>query len=501
MLKRSLLLKCVLTLFGVAFATSSFVLNSAPNALQEDIRTDQNSSQRSKEISVDFRETAKKAIPAVVSIKVQSKKKFQFFGDGNQTEDPFDLFGNDFWDFFNLPRREKDNSRSPQALVGQASGVIISADGYILTNSHVVHSMDTISVQLSDGREYVAKVLGDDPNTDVALIKINAQNLPFLRLGNSDELEVGQWVAAIGNPLGLQATLTVGVVSAKGRNNLDIAHWEDFIQTDAAIYRGNSGGPLVTLNGEVVGINTAIATNAALGYMGIGFAIPSRIAKHIMDEILSNGKVIRGFLGVTLQSIDYTLAQAFGLQKIEGTIVTNVLKDSPADRAGIKTDDIILKYDNHPVENAASLRNAIYMMKPGTRITLTILRQNQIIHIPLEIGSFSEDKLANPILEKNQLGIEVSNLTPELANSLGYLNDKGVIITKVDPNSVASLAGLRKGTLILTVNRTPVENVEQFYTALRETSKGNPILLKIKQGDRYAFLSIQTQEENNERAD
>jgi serine protease Do len=488
MIKRSVLFQCALILSGVAIATTSFVSNSAPNFSQQEMRT--GSEPRSpREGVVDFRETARIAIPAVVSIKVQAKKKSPVFGENNSSDDSFDLFGNDLWGFFNFPKR--DNHRS-QPLLGQASGVLVSADGYILTNSHVVNGMDSISVQLHDGREFNAKVLGDDPNSEIALIKIEAQNLPFLKLGNSDALEVGQWVAAIGNPLGLQATLTVGVVSAKGRNNLDIARLEDFIQTDAAIYRGNSGGPLVTLDGQVIGINTAIATNSAAGYMGIGFAIPSNIARHVMDEILSNGKVSRGFLGVTLQSIDYNLAQAFGLNRIEGAIVTNVLKGSPAEQAGIKVEDIILDYDNHHVENAASLRNAIYMMRPGIQTRLTILRQGQIIHLPLEIGNYSEDQLTSSTnsVQQSQLGFEVGGLTPDLASALGYANERGVVITKINPNSIADLAGLKKGALILSVNRKKVENTEQFYAALKETPKDRPALFQIKQGDQYLFISL-----------
>lgn len=476
MIKRSVLFQSLFILVGIAIATTSFVQ-------QEDIPSTE---QKPKEIAVDFRAIAKQAVPAVVSIKVQTKKKHSLFEDG-QGEDPFDFFGNDLWGFFNLPK--KDRTRS-QPLVGQASGVLVSPDGYILTNSHVVRDMDVINIQLYDGREFTAKVLGDDANSDIALIKIDAKDLPFLKLGNSDKLEVGEWVAAIGNPLGLQATLTVGVVSAKGRNNLDIVKLEDFIQTDAAIYRGNSGGALVTLNGEVMGINTAIATNSTAGYMGIGFAIPSNIARHVMEEVLSNGKVMRGFLGVNLQSMDYNLAQAFGLKKVQGAIVTSVVKGSPAEKAGLRPEDIILDYDNHPIENAASLRNAVYMMKPGSRIILNVLRQGQMIQIPLDVGNYSEADHLTSTSQKNRLDIEVETLTPDLANSLGYTSDTGVVITKVHSNGVAALAGLKKGSLILSVNRKKVENVEQFNTALKDNPKDRPILLQIKQGDQYLFVSI-----------
>lgn len=435
---------------------------------------------------IDFRNAAKKAIPAVVSIKVQTKKGSPFFTDGESSKDPFDLFGNDFWEFFG----GRQNLRS-QPFIGQASGVIVSPDGYILTNSHVVNNMDEIKVQLHDGREFSAKVLGEDTNSDLALIKISAKDLPYLPLANSDNLEVGQWVAAIGNPFGLQATFTVGVISAKGRNNLELARYEDFIQTDTSINKGNSGGPLIDLNGEVIGINTAIATNSSAGYLGIGFAIPSNMAKHVIDEILSNGKVSHGFLGVSLQSIDYNLAEAFGLNKIEGALVTSVSKGSPAAEAGLQPEDIILKYDDHSVENSAVLRNAVYMMRPGTRTVLSVLRQDKIIQVPLVVGEFSEEVVSSDVPQKNRLGIEVENLSSELAQALGYYNEKGVVITKINPNSAAAFAGLKKGALIMAVNRKKVENIDDFNKILKEAPQDRPLLFQIRQGDRHLFVSLQ----------
>ena len=489
-----LFFKISLLLSGIALATTSFMSRSGPQQQEappvDGNRTEDIRRLPGKETVADFRGVAKKAIPAVVSIKVQSKKRPTFGND--QSDDSFDFFGGgDLWNFFGLPRRELRS----QPFEGQASGVIVNPKGYILTNSHVVHGMDNITVQLHDGRELIAKVLGDDPNSDLALIKIDADPLPYLTLGDSDDLEVGQWVAAIGNPFGLQATLTVGVVSAKSRNNLDIARYEDFIQTDAAINRGNSGGPLVTLDGEVVGINTAIATTTASGYLGIGFAIPSHMAKNFMDEILSNGKVTRGFLGVSLQSIDYNLAKAFGLKKIEGALVTNISKNSAAERAGLQVEDIILKVNDRPVENAASLRNAVYMLRPGTKVTLTVLRKDQQIQIPVTIGEFSEDSVASTSSinskSKNSLGIEVSNMTPEIAQQMGNPQEQGVVVTKVNPSSIAALAGLKKGALILGVNRQKVTNVDEFHRILAQAPKDQPILLQIKQGDIYLFLSLQ----------
>lgn len=471
----------------VAFSSLAFLVNLSFTSANytDQTRQEKISSENTREAVVDFRRVAKEAIPAVVSIKVQTKKRPSYFG--GDSDDAFDIFGDSFWQFFNIPKE----SRS-KPFTGQASGVIVSADGYILTNSHVVNEMDNILVQLNDGREFNAKVLGQDTNSDLALIKIDAQNLPFLKLSNSNDLEIGQWVVAVGNPFGLQASVTSGIVSAKGRNNLDIVRYEDFIQTDASINSGNSGGPLVNLDGEIVGINTAIATNSSSGYIGIGFAIPSNMARYVMNEILTNGKVSRGFIGVALQSIDYNLAQAFDLKKVEGALVTNVVKGSPADKAGIKTEDIILKYDGHPVDNAASLRNNIYMIHPGTKLTLTVLREGKIIEVPLQVGQFDEEQKTEKITtpQRNALGVEVDNLTPELADSLGYSNEHGVVVTKVQSNSPAALAGIKKGALILSINRQKIENKEQFYEALKNNTKGRPTLFQIKQGDVNAFLSI-----------
>ncbi|MBA3722728.1 MAG: DegQ family serine endoprotease [Parachlamydiaceae bacterium] len=480
-IKGSLIFTC-LALSTVSFTNSYFQNQTeiAQTSIAEKQLID-----KSQDIKVDFREVAKKAIPAVVSIKVQSKKKSaSFLGSEDDSEDPFD----NFWKYFSKPR----GSKSEPAFSGQASGVIVSADGYVITNNHVVNEMDNIVVQMSDGREFPGKVIGQDKNSDLALVKIEANDLPYLKLGNSDELEVGQWVAAIGNPFGLQGTLTHGVVSAKGRNNLDIVPSEDFIQTDASINSGNSGGPLVTLSGEVIGINTAIATNSSSGNMGIGFAIPSNMARYVMKEILDHGKVSRGYLGVSLQSIDYNLAKAFDLKKIEGALVTSVVSGSPADKAGIKAEDIIIKYNDRPVDNAATLRNSVYMMHTGTKINLTILRDGKTIQVPLEIKDFPEDLVKHAsIIENSQLGIEVDTLTPELGQALGYTNTKGVVITKVQPGSAAALVGLKKGALILSVNRKKVETKEQFFAALKETAKDRPALLQIKQGDINAYISIQ----------
>ncbi len=481
------LFKLVLVSGSVILLTASLISNAPPSATKVALAQLDTLPKTPPEELADFRQVAKKAIPAVVSVKVQSNKKSSTAKDSQSLENYFDFFGNDLWGLFSNPRRDVQRS---QPFSGQASGVIVHPDGYIITNSHVVDGMDNVSIQLHDGREFPAKVLGADTNSDLAVVKIEAQNLPYLVLGDSDNLEVGQWVAAIGNPFGLQATLTAGVVSAKSRNNLDIAPYEDFIQTDAAINRGNSGGPLLTLNGQVIGINTAIATNASAGYMGIGFAIPSNMARHVFDEVVEGGGITHGFLGLSLQPINHTLAQAFNLQKIEGALVANVIKDSPAQKAGVQVEDIILRYNDRPVENAASLRNAIYMMKPGSVVNLTILRKDQQISVPVTIGNLNE-QTPSKVTQKNGWGIEVENLTPELGRALGETTEQGIVITQVNPGSFAALAGLKKGALILAVNREKIANVNEFYKAIENTPMGRPVLLQIKQDGNYLFISLQ----------
>lgn len=443
-----------------------------------------------KDLSRGFSAVGKKATPAVVSIKVKIESKhkgmsFSPWGSDDQDDGADDPFGQNFWgQFFNF--RGQGPSK-PQAQTGQASGFIVSSDGYILTNSHVVQDATEITVILNDGREFTGRVVGQDPSTDVAVVKIEASNLPTLTLGNSDTLEAGEWVIAIGSPLELRATLTVGVISATGRNDLSIARIEDFIQTDASINRGNSGGPLLNLDGEVIGINTAIAAG---GYSGIGFAIPSNIAKNDLDQIVANGSVARGFLGVTLQKIDKDLAAAFNLDTHEGALVADVAKNTPAEKAGLKQGDVIIKLNSLPVNNVAGLRNAIALMTPGVNAQLTILREGRPIEINVEIGNFpSEIAAKSAPVEDVKLGIAVENLSAEAIQTLG-LKEGGVVIKRVENGSIAAWAGLKKGIVILEVNRKKVANVDEYNASLQELSKDKPVLFLIRQGDRVQYLSI-----------
>lgn len=460
----------------IAFTT---VLNSTLTLYAEAI--EQNVFQQ------DFTSVAPKSIPAVVSIQVKTKSL------PNQKNTSKDLFGDDFFQhFFGTPLIPQ----TPEMELGQASGFLVSDDGHIITNSHVVKNATEIEVTLNDGRRFSAKVVGQDPNTDVAVLKIDVKDVPYLKLGNSDDIKIGQWAIAIGTPLGLEASLTVGVISAKGRNNLDIARIEDFIQTDAAINRGNSGGPLLNLKSEVIGMNTAIVSNnGSGGYMGIGFAIPSNIIKNDLDQILSNGTVTRGFIGVLLQQVDTDLAQALDLEKAEGALITEITKDSPAEKAGLKQGDVLLKYNGHPIGSIGSLRNTIALMNPGTKLKLLVLRKDKSTsEIIVEVGNFPQQSELQPSSKtsqkENKLGIEIQELTPELASSLGYGDQKGVVISKVQPSSPAAWAGLKKGTLIVSVNQQAVLSLDQFYKLLEANDPNKPILLLVKQGEITRFISI-----------
>ncbi|MGE5196449.1 MAG: DegQ family serine endoprotease [Anaerolineae bacterium] len=442
-----------------------------------------------KQISKAFTNVAKQAIPAVVFIKVQSSGGEQeegAFAPGYQN--PFDYFGDDFFNrFFGFPPKGKMPQPAPQ--LSQGSGFLVSSDGYIMTNWHVVKGADKITVTFNDGKEFDATLVGSDSHTDVAIIKIEGKNFPFLQLGDSESMDIGEWVVAIGSPFQLEASLTVGVISAKGRQNLKITDLEDFIQTDAAINPGNSGGPLLNLDSDVIGINTAIVSRTG-GYMGIGFAIPSNLAKSIMTQIISKGSVTRGFMGVTLQPIDKDIADAFNLDKPEGVLISDVIEGSPAEKAGLKAGDIILEYNNTPVKALGTFRNDISLMSPGTDVKLKIKRKDELLTKTITLGSASDD-LSTKGGIADRLGLEVSDLTPELASQLGYPPGQvGVVITRIKPGSPSALAGLHPRFLILAVNHKKVSSVEEFSAALSDMGNKKRVLLLVRHQNATHFYSI-----------
>ncbi|MBS0656354.1 MAG: DegQ family serine endoprotease [Verrucomicrobia bacterium] len=441
-----------------------------------------------KQVSMEFAAMAKAATPAVVSVRIQYPARRAELQPPQGWEGlPNDQLPDEFWKhFFGLPMPLPEK-RVP--IMGLGSGFIVSQDGYILTNNHVVHDADSISIFLNDGREFPAKVIGADPSTDIALVKIDADKLPYLELADSNKMEPGEYVMAIGNPLGLQASVTVGVVSAVGRDDLDLAPIESFIQTDAAINRGNSGGCLLNTDAKVIGMNTAIASDTG-GSMGIGFAIPSNLLKPVMQQLRTTGHVVRGFLGVALQRIDAKLAQAFKLPRAEGALVAEVVKGGPADKAGLHSGDVILKINNLPVENAGSLRNFVAMHKPGETLLLTIHRHNKEMVLQVTIGTHPESEMAAADVQ-NKTGILVQDLTPDLAQQLGYEMDKGVLIKYVSPNSNAYEMGLKQGQLIMSVNQVPVQSSEEFYRAVQKSAPNKRLLLRIKAGQVVRYVTIE----------
>lgn len=438
-----------------------------------------------QQISKVFTAVAKKSTPAVVYIRAEGiSDSDELSGDPLQNPMQQDPFGDDFFNrFFGSPYRKP----SKQPTISQGSGFFVSSDGHILTNAHVVKGASKITIILTDGREMAAEIVGFDVSTDVAVIKVAGKNFPFLPLGNSDDLEIGEWVIAIGSPFQLQASVTVGVISAKGRQNLRITDFEDFLQTDAAINPGNSGGPLINLSAEVIGINTAIVSKGG-GYMGIGFAIPSNMAKYIMQQIMDSGTVTRSYLGVVLQPLDQDMADAFGLERPEGALVAEVVKGSPAEAAGIKQGDIIVQYDKTPVKAIGSFRNEIAMMKPGTKLTLKVNRNGKIITCTATLSIPNNEVSSTGLAQK--LGMEVEPLTPELAKALSYTKgEEGVVVSKIKPGSISAMAGIRPGFLIMAINHKKVVSIADFNAALEDV-KNKRLLILAKQGDATRFYSL-----------
>src|SRR5215470_17075019 len=432
-----------------------------------------------RELSTAFRSVARQAVPSVVFITVEKTEKS---GNPGALNNPFGGFGEDFLERF-FGRRFPEGQQPHERQQGAGSGFIISADGQILTNYHVVGDADRVTVKLNDGREFTAKTIGTDQPSDIAVIKIEAQDLPVLRLGDSDAMEVGDWVIAAGNPFGLTESITVGVVSAKGRSRLGIADFEDFIQTDAAINPGNSGGPLINLQGEAIGVNTAIASRSG-GYMGIGFAIPSNMVKAVKDQLLTSGKVVRGYLGVQIQELTKALVQSMHIDTTEGVLIANVSKDSPAAKAGLKRGDVILTFNGRPTTDPGQLRNLVAMSAPGTKVPVQILRDNKKREVTIELGELPHEQTAARASEETpapaRLGFNVQNITPELAQQLGYSDAEGVVVTQIDPRSEAYQAGVRRGMVIREVNHQEVNNTQDFRQAVQKAEQEKQLLMLVE---------------------
>ncbi len=400
--------------------------------------------------------------------------------------------GNPFDDFFDkfIPKAPPKGEYKTQSL---GSGVIVRIDdgkGYILTNNHVVADMDELKVKLSDKREFSAEIVGTDEQTDLAVIKIEGENLVAAKMGDSDNLKQGQWAIAIGNPFGLSHSVSVGVVSAMGRSGQRIANYENFIQTDAAINPGNSGGPLLNIDGEIIGINTAIFTRSG-GYQGIGFAIPVNMAKAVLRDLIDKGKVTRGWLGVAIQNMDASLAEQFGVAVTEGILISDIQDDSPAKEAGFERGDILIEFDNKPMGDVNQLRNVVAQTEVGKEVKIKVLRKSNETVLTVKIGEQPSDLFASSKSSIGRdLGMSVQNLTEELAKSFGFENENGVVVSAVEPGSPAAQADVKEGDLIKEVNREKINNIKEFREALKNTEEGKDILLLLRRGMHTRFVII-----------
>ncbi len=437
-----------------------------------------------------FVDIAKSVKPAVVNIYATKSGR----SEGSGTA-PFDdplfrkFFGDEFFKKFEHPKERKER--------GLGSGVIVESNGLIITNNHVVGKADEIRVTLSDKREFKAKLIGTDPKTDVAVVKIDATGLPTVAWADSDKLEVGEFVLAVGNPFGLTQTVTLGIVSALGRA-AGIAEYEDFIQTDAAINPGNSGGALVNVRGELVGINTAIFSQSG-GNMGIGFAVPSNMAQSIMGQLVQTGKVVRGWLGVSIQELTPELSSQFGITETKGVLVSDVMDDSPAKKAGFERADVIIEYDGKSMDSPTHLRNAVAQTPVGKKVAVKLIRDKKpktidltIVEQPKSMSQNGDEDGGDAATPTGILSsLDVRDLTEELAGRYGLKSsERGVVIVRVKPGSTAEELGVREGDIVLEVNRQAVTSVKTFERIAGKLSKDQAVLLLLKRQGRTIYLTL-----------
>jgi Do/DeqQ family serine protease len=450
-------------------------------------------------VRTSYADVVEKTSPAVVMIrserKAQAAQQQLPFGDDPQ-----------FREFFkNLPQQQPNGAQRPRVERGVGSGVIVSADGTVLTNHHVVDGAEKIIVQMNDNKTYEAKIIGSDPPSDLAVLKIDNVNLPFLNLGNSDNVRIGDVVLAIGNPLGIGQTVTAGIISAKGRRtglSDGNSSFEDFLQTDAPINRGNSGGALVNLTGELIGINSQILSDSGNGgNIGIGFSIPSNMAKSVMDQLLKDGRVRRGMLGVNIQNISEETAKALDLKDTRGVLVSNVRPGSAAEKAGVKRGDIILSINGEATEDSNTLRNKVAGTLPGSDIKLTVSRDGTQQEFTAKLDEFEvegtkptdkkeEEKKTEQSNENGKLGLSLQPLTPEMAKQLALQSEtEGLVVTEVDPNGAAAEEGIIRGDVIMEINKKAVASVDDVQSAL-DRSGDKPILLLISRKGQTIYLTV-----------
>lgn len=437
------------------------------------------------DLSTAIVQVAKRAIPAVVHIEVTGTQ---------EVTGPTFPFDNDpfFKYFFGTPKGPRKFKRETRGL---GTGMIMDAQGHILTNYHVAGGANKIEVLLANGKKYPARLIGSDPKTDLAVIRINAtDSLPYVTFGDSDKMEVGEWVVAIGHPRGLDQTVTQGIVSAKHRMGiLDPSSYQDFIQTDAAINPGNSGGPLLNLQGEVIGVNAVILSESG-GYEGIGFAIPSNIALHVAKTLITHGKVERGWLGITIQDVPSERAKTAGVQTGRGAMIDSVVKGGPADKAGMKKGDIVTSFEGRQIPDAGTLRNQIANMTVGSVAKMSVLRGGKKQDLSVKVGNLKDEIKALASAVKNRIGGEVRPVTPKEGDKYGLTAGQGVTVTRVDPHGPLAAAGFEAGDMILEVNNQAVSGLEGFleiFNSLQPKQQVTVLALDRKTGSRgYIQIAV-----------
>ncbi len=446
-----------------------------------------------------YADVVKLVSPGVVTVRVEGRAKIEptAFGGGDD-QDQQDMLRRFFGDQFGQRGQQQQgprNQRAPRQR-GLGSGVVVTSDGYVLTNNHVVDFADDIRVEFTDGQSYKAKLVGADKPSDLALLKIDGAKLPTVTLGNSDAVEVGDVVLAVGNPLNVGQTVTMGIISAKGRStDTGDGSYEDFLQTDAPINHGNSGGALVNMKGELVGINSQILSGSD-GNIGIGFAIPVNMARRVMDDLRKDGQVHRAQLGVSIQPMTPELAESLGLKDARGAIVSDVTAGSAAERAGIKRGDVLKSFNGQPVQDINSLRNRVAEAGPGSNATVVVQRDGseKSLNVKLDEAAVSKEARGTESSapdDKAALGVAVAPLTPELAARVNLPKDtKGVIVRQVNPDGRAADAGIQAGDVILEVNRQPVQSVDELKAALRKTPEQRPTLLLVSREGRDLFVTV-----------
>lgn len=493
-MRKTLLITLVSFLAGLTLAAFIFVYVPKSDAgkvlqaqnpaeeLSNNLYAEEKAAPQRSRTDVEFASIADKISPAVVYIEAEKVERVRV---NNFFNSPFD-----FWDrFFDIPRDRQDREQEQHSMAS-GSGFFISPDGYLVTNNHVVEKAVEVTVTTLSEKQYKAEVIGTDPETDTALLKVDAEDLPYAEFGSSEALQVGEWVLAIGNPLGLTHTVTAGIVSAKGRliPNLNLTY-QDFIQTDAAINMGNSGGPLLNARGEVIGINTIIFAPSG-GNIGIGFAISSDLAKKIIPQLRENGKVVRGYLGIGAYSVTEDVLDVLQVEEKTGAWIAKVDTDSPADKAGLQDYDVIMAVDGRPVKDANDLTFKIAEIKPGSRVDLTIMRDGKEKTVSVKIGEKDESSVEEPEAKTGKgIGITVQEMTARLARRYGYEIQEGVVIVEIEPYSQAARAGLKVGDVIIEADRQETVTVKDLERILDKKRAGESVLLRIhRRGSSDSFM-------------